>query len=122
MYNLASQAYQKTSQATVDPRELEASLLLKAAARLQAIRDDFEARAKDLDPALTYNRKLWTILVTSATKSENPLPREIKQNIATLGVFIFNHTIQLMIEPRAERLAVLVNINKNIAEGLRQRR
>jgi flagellar protein FlaF len=92
---------------------------MKAATRLQSLRDDWEARKDDLDEALTYNRKLWTILVSSVTRPDNPLPLEIKQNIANLGIFIFNHTVRVMAEPRQEKLGILININRELAAGLR---
>lgn len=92
---------------------------MKAATRLQSIREDWVARHKDLDEALTYNRKLWTILVTSVTRAENPLPPAIKQNVANLGLFVFNHTLRLMAEPNPERIGILVTINREIAAGLR---
>lgn len=115
----AANAYAKVAQATQSPRELEATILMKAATKLQYLRDDWESRKDDLDEALTYNRKLWTILVSSVTRPENPLPLEIKQNIANLGIFIFNHTVRIMAEPREERLGVLININRELAAGLR---
>lgn len=120
MYQAAS-VYAKNAQVSQSPRELEANLLMKAASRLQNIQDDWAIRQPELDDALTYNRKLWTILATAATETGNPLPREIKQNIANLSIFIFNRTVDLMIEPKPERLTVLVNINRQIAMGLRTR-
>jgi flagellar protein FlaF len=92
---------------------------MKAAVRLQAIRDDWPNKASELDEALTYNRKLWTILVSAVGRPENPLPVQVRQNIANLGLFIFNHTLKLMSEPHPDRLAILVNINREIAAGLR---
>ena len=115
----AATAYSRMAQATHSPRELEAAILIKAAARLQSIRDDWAGRRPELEEALTYNRKLWTILVSSATEAENPLPAAIKQNVANLGIFVFNHTIALIGEPRPERLGVLININRELAAGLR---
>lgn len=113
-------AYASTAKvtATASPRDLEASLLLKAAAKLQSVKDHWPARAAELGPALTYNRKLWTILTTSATKPDNPLPLAIKNNIANLGIFIFQRTLDIEIEPTPEKLGILVSINSNIAAGL----
>jgi flagellar protein FlaF len=113
-------AYASTAKvtSTASPRDLEASLLLKAAARLQSVKDNWEQARSELSPALAYNRKLWTILSTSATKPENPLPLPIKNNIANLGLFIFQRTIDIEIEPAPEKLAILVSINSNIAAGL----
>ena len=107
------------AQATQSPRELEAAVLLKAASRLQAVRDDWQGRRSDLDEALTFNRKLWTILVTSVTDADNPLPVAIKNNIANLAIFVFERTITVMTEPGPEKLSALVTINREIAAGLR---
>ena len=115
----ATSAYAKVAQAAQPPRELEAMVLMKAAARLQAIRDGWEERREDLAEALTYNRKLWTILVTSATGEENPLPVPVKQNLANLGIFVFKHTMMVMGTPSPERLGILIDINRELAAGLR---
>ena len=115
----AASAYAKVAKATQSPRELEANTLMKAATRLQAIREDWHGRRAELDEALTFNRKLWTILATSATDTDNPLPQAIKNNIATLAMFVFERTVTVMLEPGPEKLGVLVNINREIAAGLR---
>ena len=115
----AASAYSKVAQATQSPRELEAAILMKAATRLQAIRDDWSGRRPELFEALTYNRKLWTILVSSATEADNPLPVAVKQNVANLGMFVFNHTLEVMTAPAPERLGVLITINREPAAGLR---
>lgn len=115
----AANAYTKTAQATQSPRELEATVLMKAASRLQAIRDDWGGKRPELFEALTYNRKVWTVLVSSATEEQNPLPPAVKQNVANLGIFVFNHTLEVMTAPAPERLGVLININRELAAGLR---
>ncbi|TYC48615.1 flagellar biosynthesis regulator FlaF [Rhodobacterales bacterium] len=120
MYKQAAQAYQKASQVTVSPRELEANLLMKAAARLQLIKDEWEESSlAEKDDALTYNRKLWTVLVTSATGAESELPQEIKNNMASLGLFIFKQTMTIMTTDDPEKLGSMISINRAIAEGLR---
>jgi flagellar protein FlaF len=115
----AADAYQRASRTASSPRELEAAVLMKAAARLQAIRDDWEGKRGDLDEALTYNRKLWTIFVTSVTSPDNQLPPDVRQGIADLGMFVFKRTVATLAEPSAGKLAALVNINRQIASGLR---
>ncbi|WP_186417088.1 flagellar biosynthesis regulator FlaF [Bosea sp. CS1GBMeth4] len=114
-------AASKAAQNVQSPRELEAGLLLKAAARLQMIVDDWGARSGELDEALTYNRKLWTLLVSAVIAEDNPLPVEIKRNILGLANFIFNRTFQVAAAPEPQALAALVNINREIAAGLRGR-
>jgi len=117
----AANAYATTAKAALTPRELEAQVLMNAAARLQGIQDNWDARKADLDDALIYNRKIWTVIASSATEEDNPLPRPIKQNIANLAIFIFNHTMKMMIEPSPDRLRSLVSINRELAAGLRSR-
>lgn len=119
MYNQGAQAYLRTQQTTASPRELEASLLIKAAARLQSIRDDWGMAREQLDDAVTYNRKLWTILATSATRGDNPLPQDVKNNVANLAAFIFSHSMRILSDPTPEKLSTLISINANIAAGLR---
>ncbi|MEN5081049.1 flagellar biosynthesis regulator FlaF [Bosea sp. TWI1241] len=111
----------RTAQHTASPRELEASLLLKAGTRLQAIMDDWAGRAPELDEALAYNRKLWTLLVSAVIAEDNPLPVAIKRNILSLANFIFNHTFRVAADPGPQSLGVLVQINRDIAAGLRGR-
>ena len=111
----------KTAQSVVSPRELEASLLIKAATRLQAVADDWGQHERSLDEALTYNRRLWTLLVSAVIAEDNPLPVGIKTNILSLANFIFNQTFKISSDPQPQSLGVLVNINRDIAAGLRGR-
>lgn len=114
-----AQAYARTSQAAASPRELEAAALTKAAARLQAIHDNWQGKQADLPEALHFNRKLWTILVTSVTDAANPIDPAVKQNIVELGMFTFDRTVACLAEPEAGKLTALVNINRELAAGLR---
>ena len=115
----AAKAYQATAKQTASPRALEADLLLKAASRLKAVQDGWDKTRPDLDNALLYNRKLWTIFLTSATSIENPLPTDVRQNVANLGVFIMNETLACMADQTPDRLDTLININRELAAGLR---
>lgn len=121
MQHAAANAYARVAQTGQSPRELEAMLLIKAAHRLQTVRDGWANGTPDLAEALTYNRRIWTVLATSATEADNPLPVEIKHNIAQLAAVIFKRTIDVLIQPAPERLAMLIQINRNIASGLRSR-
>jgi flagellar protein FlaF len=115
----AAQTYGKVAKQSVAPRELEADLLLRAAARLQAIRDSWDSKRVELDDALLYNRKLWSIFVTSVTHPSNPLPANVRENVANLGVFVFNHTLTTLIDPKPEMLGSLISVNRQLAAGLR---
>jgi flagellar protein FlaF len=94
-------------------------LLSQAAARFAAIQGNWDQSREELEGALNFNRKIWTVLATSVVKTENPLPDPIKRNIANLAVFILSHTVTLMARPTPESLNVFISINQNIAAGLR---
>ncbi len=95
---------------------------MKAAARLQLIKEEWESASfAEKDEALTYNRKLWTVLVTSATSKDSQLPQDVKNNLASLAVFIFKHTLTVLSDANPDKLTTLITINRNIAEGLRAR-
>ena len=119
MQQHATQAYQTMAKRTGNPRDLEANLLSRSASNLQRIRENWELADTELIGALKFNRKLWNVFLNSATREENPLPTAIRQNIANLGLFVLNHTIKLEAKPDATRLDVLININREVAAGLR---
>ena len=112
----AAQAYGNVARQTSSPRELEAHLLLQAASRLQAVHDAWDN--EQLNAALLYNRKLWTIFLTTVTDASNPLPAEIRQNVANIGIFVMNHTLATLADPRPEQLNSLIRINRELAAGL----
>jgi len=117
----ATRAYSAVANKTASPRELEADLLLTAAARLQAICDRWSEKNSELDAALLFNRKLWSIFVSSATSAECPLPTGLRQNVANLGIFVFKQTLAVQADPKPENLGALININRELAAGLRVR-
>lgn len=121
----AHEAYASASRnAPKDPREFEATILTRAAGQLQRIRDNWESETVNtLHDALTYNRRIWTVFAASAAENEHPLPREIKQNIANLAIFIFKRTseIEANREPEPRLLDTLIMINREIAAGLYSR-
>lgn len=117
----AHEAYAKAARHGNDPRELEASVLLKSASRLQRVKDGWAVNMADLTPALLYNRTLWTIFATSVTEGESQLPTEVRQNIANLAIFIFKRTMEVQATPTPDLLDPLININRQIAAGLLQK-
>ena len=114
-----ARAYRKIANQISNPRELEADLLLQAASRLQAVQTAWDHQSPELHNALLYNRKLWTIFMTSATDKDSPLAKNIRQNVANLGLFVMKQTMAITGDPRPEKLAPLININRELAAGLR---
>ena len=115
----ASKAYAKTAKETLTPRELEASLLLKAAAKLQAVHDSWRDKPAGLSEAVSYNRKLWTVFIDAVTSDDNKLPAQVRQNLANLGAFVMGETFSLMTNPQPHHLVPLIDINRSLAAGLK---
>ena len=119
MQNSAAHAYQKVGKQTVSPRVLEANLLSRAAAQLQIVRDNWETRRHELREALLFNRKLWNIFLTSVTGEQSQLPDKLRENIANLGLFVMKQTVSMTDNPVPQKLDTLININRELAAGLR---
>jgi flagellar protein FlaF len=117
----ASKAYEKIARETASPRDLEANLLLNAAAKLQAVHDSWRDKPTGLHDALLYNRRLWTILIDALTREDNRLPQQIRENLIRLGVFVMGETFSLMTKPQPKHLASIIKINRGIAAGLRNK-
>jgi flagellar protein FlaF len=114
----AAQAYKNVGRQISNPRELEATLLLQAAARLQSVHDSWDENRAQLDEALLYNRKLWTVFLSEMTDASNPMPKDVRQNVANIGLFVMNHTVTAMTDPNPVHLDSLISINREIAAGL----
>jgi flagellar biosynthesis activator protein FlaF len=119
MQHSAAHAYQQVGKQTVSPRVLEANLLSRAAAQLQIVRDDWDNKRHELHDALLFNRKLWNIFLTSVTGESSQLPEKLRENIANLGLFVMKQTVSMHDNPVAAKLDTLININRELAAGLR---
>jgi flagellar protein FlaF len=88
---------------------------------LQSVHDDWDHDAPvqaKLSDALLYNRKLWSVFLSEMTDANNPMPRDLRQNVANIGIFVMNQTVSVMQDPKPEQLGSLININREIAAGL----
>jgi flagellar biosynthesis activator protein FlaF len=113
-----AKAYGKVAKQAAGARELEANLLLDAAFRLQVVQNSWDSQTKQLDTALRFNRRLWMFFLSAVSSSDNPLPLDIRQNILNLGLFVCNHTMEVLADPKPEELGSLININRQLAAGL----
>src|SRR5438105_1072628 len=114
----AANAYARAARTTASPREIEAQALLKAASKLQEVVDRWDSPAANINDALLFNRKLWTIFLTDAVDDQNPVGVEVRQNIVNIGTFVMNRTVELQLNPEREKIKPLIDINRNLAAGL----
>ena len=115
----ASKAYGRVAQVVLDCRELEASLLLKAAAKLQGVLEVWDQKPPSaLADALLYNRRLWIVFIDAVMRDDNKLPIATRQNVLNLGMFVMAETFSLMTNPKQKHVENLIRINRAIAAGL----
>lgn len=114
----ASNVYAKSAIETANRRELEASLLLRAAAQLQAVADRWNEKPPGLAEALLYNRRLWLVFIDAVSSDGNGLPASVRQNILNIGGFVLGEIFSLMTKPDRAHLENLIRINRKLAAGL----
>ncbi len=122
-YTKASGTYSNAlSSNAADGRDLESAVLMKSALKLELLAKSIElgerVSLEEIEDTLKSNRKIWEIFLDNMNAPENTLPKEIKDNIASLALFIFKHTINVLADTNPTKFKVLININRNIATGL----
>lgn len=110
------------------PRYTESWALIEAARRMAKAIEEYAhcdvslPKSREiLREPLRLNWRLWTIfqaeLINGMDQADDTMAPEIRTNMLTLCQFIDKHTTQALADPTPERLAVLIDINRNIASG-----
>lgn len=121
MSALQIEAYRKTQNSgNMSGREIEAAALTRCAVMLSECQKNWDSprRDEELAEVLRINQQVWSILQAELVDPENPLPKNIKEDLLTLSVFVDKRIIQVMADPVPEKLNILIDINLNIAAGL----
>lgn len=115
------EAYKTAQKSVMSGREIEAMALTKAALQLKKCRNEWDPDDQDgkRSESLEMNQRIWTILQGELSKDDNPLPKQLRQDLLSLSLFVDKRTFDIMAYPVPEKLDVLININLNIAAGLR---
>src|SRR4029077_5404598 len=111
-------AYAQQQKRNLSPREVEAMAFTKAALMLEDAKK-ITNNLVEYSKALRFNHLLWTIIQADLTDPENQLPPEIKANVMSLSIFVDKQTTKALRSSNAGDLDVLININRNLAAGLR---
>jgi flagellar protein FlaF len=114
-------AYESVSKATQSGREIEAAVLTKAALKLKECRDNWDAPNRDqkLEEALRFNQRIWSIFQSELAREDHELPKKLRLDILRLAAFIDRRIFETMAFPAPEKLNIVININNNLAAGLR---
>jgi flagellar protein FlaF len=118
-----SQIYEDFRTDGLNGRELEASLLVRAArkltrcAQLWPDRNSNEVREK-LDEALFFNQKLWTFLQVELSNPEHPMPLPLRRNLLRLSRYVDQKILSLAAGGTLQDLESISKINEDLAAGL----
>jgi flagellar protein FlaF len=123
MQQAAHNIYATMQKEGLSGRALEAHVLTRAAKMLKDCQSLWgqEGHEERLDVAVYFNQKVWTFFQAELTDPENPLPKEIKENLLNLSIFIDSRLIDTLVKPAPELLTAVININLNIAAGLMEK-
>jgi len=121
VYNQALNAYRQVDRTTTSGRETEARVLTEAAQRLKKCQEHWGSARREtlLDDALRYNQKVWSLFQSELAQDTNPLPKKLRIDILRLAAFIDKRIFEIMAFPSPEKLNIVININQNLAAGLR---
>jgi flagellar protein FlaF len=121
MYQNALNAYSNMEKENLSGRELEASVLSRAGIMLKQAQENWGApdRNEKLLEAVKFNQKVWSFFQAELSDPENPLPKNLRENILNLSLFIDKRLFEVLANPDPEKLSIVIDINYNIAEGLR---
>ncbi|MGQ9569634.1 MAG: flagellar biosynthesis regulator FlaF [Thermodesulfovibrionales bacterium] len=122
MYAAQLESYQKALKANMSGREIESAVLTKAALKLKECQDNWDLADRDekLNEALKFNQLVWSIFQGELMREDNPLPIQLRRDILRLSAFIDKRIFEVMISPSPEKLNIIININLNLAAGLRE--
>ena len=122
MYSSSLQTYESVNKTTMSGREVEAAVLTKAARKLKDCQDNWDADDRDekLQEALKFNQLVWSIFQGELDKEDNPLDRQLRADLLKLSAFVDRRIFETMADASPEKLTIVININNNIAAGLRR--
>jgi flagellar protein FlaF len=122
MHTSQAEVYGRNQVAALGDREAEAAVLMKAAALMKQVQTHWVApdRDKRLEKALRYNQRLWTFFQVALVDEKNPLPLPLRENILRLSAIIDRRIFDILACPAPDKLDLLININTNIAAGLKE--
>jgi flagellar biosynthesis activator protein FlaF len=114
-------AYTAIQKENLSGRELEASVLSRAGLMLKNVKDNWGAPDRDqkLIEAVKFNQKVWSFFQAELSDPENPLPKNLREDILNLSIFIDKRLFEVLAFPDPEKLSIVIDIDFNIAAGLR---
>ncbi|MBL4803079.1 MAG: flagellar biosynthesis regulator FlaF [Emcibacter sp.] len=112
---MSLKAYQTTQKANESTSQTEYRLFADVRRALMDSQSLSKLDAK-LHEALHWNRQLWSTLATDCAVEGNRLPKQLRASIISISIWVGKYSSQ--VARGEEDLKALIDINKNIMEGL----
>lgn len=103
-------------------RQIEISILELSTSKLRA-HSGAEGElgwSRQLDESLKFNQKVWDVFSADWMSESCQLERALRENLLSIAIFVKKKTFQIMSKPKKADLELLIQINGNIIDGLRE--
>ena len=112
-------AYQTARSRAETPRSAEFRLMSEITGEMMDA-ETAGLKGAMLMPPLHRNREMWSAFVTDCGATGNGLPRELRAQIISLGLWVERFTSDVV--AGRESIGELISVNRTIMEGLRGQR
>jgi flagellar protein FlaF len=98
-------------------RERERQAIDRSIELLQAA-DQAGPQSREAIEALLYARRLWSFFIEDLAKEENDLPRALRADLISIGLWIMREAEQIRLE-KSQNFKGLIEVTASIRDGLR---
>lgn len=119
-------AYKRTISHTEAPRQIERRILVQVTAELEKQFEDFdkadrrierlEILANGLRHTVWKNQTVWMAFKSDLLEKENALPDSLRGALASLAVWVENHSQGVL--SGGKNIRPLIDVNRSIIDGL----
>jgi len=117
LQSLAHRAYGTVQQRTAGEREIELALLQQITDALEELSESDSVSTSTCTDIVSRNLQMWTLFASDVLLPDNGLPTDVKKSILYLSEFVRRTSMDLF-SGGTEGIADLIDINKNIMQGL----
>ena len=100
-----------------DARDRERQLLDRSISLLSAARDKGAQSLQSIE-ALQFVNRIWTAFITDLGNSENQLPRELRANLISIGLWLLREA-ETVRQGRSANFDGLIEVSQIIRDGIR---
>lgn len=120
MSQAALDLYKSTYRSVLPDRIIEAEVFSQAASLLGDCYENWEGESfsERLQYAVDYNQKLWSILQSELIRADYPKPPDLRKNLLKISALFDKAMLEFQYSPRREKLKIMIDIDRTIAEGL----